>query len=423
LPRKKEKVRAKAYKDTKQWGRGSNATSGVVVGHFNTEIGVRRNSPALKMLQDGACLIALAIALVCLGTKIGIEPAFAEARPSVQTADADDDTAGADQAAYVCNGQCSDSAPAVDPRVAAKYAALQATYKGRQKQNLVEGQARWLKLRGEACAIGMQPAEHFVQCIHDVDNERVRELGEMNAIADAETAAGVPRVDLEALLDKPMNLAAYSPATMSSIYFDHDGHASRTPSDCRELYTLTAGAWKYGDDTIGMNSQGTAFDACQMMLFSAQGRAPRKGAPIDFNDITRYASGLMCYALRCGDSDFTPDHPNEAFDDLRKDGKLKIKIGHLPVWNVDVCNGTLLLDPPFFCLNGYSARIEVGKVADYTGSGEQQALVRVLFFPIQGTERLNYTLLAAYDQTARSIRVQQIDSKFHIKLVLRKDDS
>ncbi len=382
-----------------------------------------RNAPALETRKQRVMVIALAIALICLVARTGIEPAFAEAQPSVQTADTDEDAADAVEAAYACNGQCRDSAPAVDPRVAARYAALQSAYSGRQTQNLAAGQERWLKLRGEACAIGARPTRHFVQCIHDVDSERVRELDELRDILEEETEVGAPLVDLEALLDKPMKLAAYSPAAMSSVYFDYDWHASRIPSNCRDLYTLTAGAWKYGTDSIGMNSQGTAFGACQMMLFSAQGRVPRKNSKIDFNDIKRYASGLMCFALRCGDRDLTPDNPSEAFEDLRKDGRLKIKSGHLPIGGVDSCNRTLVLDPPFFCLDGENVRMDVSKPADYTGSGEKQALLLVLFFPTEGTERVHYVFVASYDPKARSIRAQEIDLNSRIKLTVTKDRS
>ena len=376
--------------------------------------------PCSAFVCDGVRAIAIAIALVCLVAKMGIVPAFADAPHSV-AGEAGGDATDGEKAKYVCNGQCSDSAPAVDPRIAMKYAALRAAYKGRQMQSLEAGQTRWLKLRGEACAIGTRAAEHFVQCLRAVDDERVRELDELKEIVEEEAKAGVPLVDLEGLLDSPINLAAYSPAAMSSVYFDDDRQASRIPSNCRELYTLTAGAWQYGDDTTGTNSRGAAFEACQMMLFGAQARAPQKRTQIDFNDIEGYASAMMCFAVRCGDSDFALADPRESFGALQKAGKLKIESGHLPANGSDACNGTLVVDPPFFCLAGENARLDVSKPADYTGGGEQQALVRVLFFPTQGTQRLHYAFVAFYDPKARSIRVREIDENSRIKLIFAKE--
>ncbi|MGG1948806.1 hypothetical protein AB1286_29030 [Trinickia sp. NRRL B-1857] len=122
---------------------------------------------------------------------------------------------------------------------------------------------------------------------------------------------------------------------------------------------------------------GTAFGACQFMLFEAQARPPRDQVKIDFIDVRPYAGELMCFALRCGDSDFNPDNPSETFSDMQRAGKLQIKSGRLPAWGANACANTLIVDPPYFCLDGENVRMEVSEPADYTGSGEQQALLKV----------------------------------------------
>jgi hypothetical protein len=192
---------------------------------------------------------------------------------------------------------------------------------------------------------------------------------------------------------------------MSDVYFDGSMRAGRLPETCRELYTLTAGAWRYKDDSIGMNSEGNAFDVCKSMLFLAQAQPPKRNSQIDFSDVKLYANEIMCFALRCGDGASVSE---------------TIESADLPMWKLDACKDTLVIHPPFFCLDGMNARFEASASADYIGSGDSEAVVKVMFFPTEGTARLRYMFLASYDTHSQSIRVTQIDSKARIKLTTAK---
>jgi hypothetical protein len=309
------------------------------------------------------------------------------------------------------------SLPAIDGKVTAAYDALLSAYNS-QQQSVLQGQERWLKFRSEACIAEGHPAKDADACFQRVDKERFRELGELTDIRRRELAAHSAGVDLEALLDKPIDLSAYSPADMSDIYFDADGSpgARRLPVTCRELYTLTAGAWAYMTDGIGSNSEANAFGVCQNMLFLAQAQQPKRNSQIDFSDVKLYANDVMCFALRCGDGVSISDTPSESFEALKQQGKLTIESADLPMWGPDACTDTLVIHAPFFCLDGMNVRFEASAGADYTGSGDNEAVVTITFFPTEGTERLHGMFLASYDTGSQSIRLKAIDRKARIKL-------
>lgn len=309
--------------------------------------------------------------------------------------------------------------PPVGGQVTAAYDALLSA-SGPQRPSVLLAQEHWRKLRDEACVVEGHLATHADACFQRVDDERLHELDELTDIRRTGLEAHSPGVDLEALLDKPIDLAAYSPADMSDVYFDGLMRAGRLPRTCRELYTLTAGAWRYTGDTIGMNSEGNAFDVCKSMLFLAQAQPPKRNSQIDFSDVKLYANEIMCFALRCGDGASVSETPTESFEALKERGNLIIESADLPMWKLDACKDTLVIHPPFFCLDGMNARFEASASADYTGSGDSEAVVKVMFFPTEGTERLHYMFLATYDTHSRSIRVTQIDSKARIKLTTAK---
>jgi len=309
--------------------------------------------------------------------------------------------------------------PAIDGRVTAAYDALLSA-SGPQQPSVLLGQEHWRKLRDEACVAEGHLVADADACFQRVDDERLRELDELMDIRRTELEAHSPGVDLEALLDKPVDLAAYSPADMSDVYFDGSMRAGRLPGTCRELYTLTAGAWGYTGDTIGMSSEGNAFDVCQSILFLAQAQPPKQNSQIDFNDVKLYANELMCFALRCDDGASVSRTPTESFEALKQQGDLIIESANLPMGGPDACKDTLVIHAPFFCLDGMNARFEASASADYTGSGNSEAVVKVMFFPTEGTQRLHYMFLASYDIRSQSIRVTQIDPKARIKLTTAK---
>lgn len=75
--------------------------------------------------------------------------------------------------------------------------------------------------------------------------------------------------------------------------------------------------------------------------------------------------------------------------------------------------GTLVASKPFFCIDGFNVRYQISEAGDFTGRGRREALVSMLFFPTEGTLRLPLMLLASYDPTEKSIRVEQIDQVPH----------
>jgi hypothetical protein len=131
-----------------------------------------------------------------------------------------------------------------------------------------------------------------------------------------------------------------------------------------------------------------------------------------------YANELMCVVQRCDDGESVSENPIESFSRISEKGKLRIEAGELPAWGLDACKNTLLVGPPFFCIDGWNVRFESSPPADYTGSGNREALVHALFFPTQGTERVHYMFVASYDARARSIRVRRIDPQSRIRLLL-----
>ncbi|MBB5447767.1 MULTISPECIES: hypothetical protein [unclassified Paraburkholderia] len=315
--------------------------------------------------------------------------------------------------------EAATAVPAVDQEVMSAYDALRSA--SGQQRSILLGQEHWRKLRVEACSAAGHAATDSDGCFQRVDDERLRELREQMDIRARELAAQSPEMDLEALLDKPINLAAYNPEDMSDIHFDGSYQAERLPRTCRELYTLTSGAWGYSNDTIGMNSEGNAFDVCQSMLFTAQAQPPKRNSRIDFNDVKLYANEIMCFALRCDDGESISKEPAESFETLKQRGNLIFESADLPMWGPDACNETLVIRQPFFCLDGMNARLEASASADYTGSGDSEAVVTVVFFPTQGTERLHCRFLASYDAQSHSIRVIRIDRNARIKLLTATD--
>jgi hypothetical protein len=307
--------------------------------------------------------------------------------------------------------------PAVNKQVTAAYDVL-LSISGSQRPSDLLGQEHWRKLRDEACFFEGHAATDAVACFQHVDDERLRELDDLIDIRRTELETQSVSVDLEKLLDQPIDLSVYSPP--SDLYFDGSMRIERLPKTCRELYTLTAGAWHYIGDTIGMNTEENAFDACRSLLFLAQSRAPKRKSQIDFSDVKLYANEIMCIALRCDDDASIPETPTESFEAQKQHGNLIIESANLPMWGLDACNDALVIQPPFFCFDGMNVRLEASASADYTGSGNTEAVVNVEFFPTQGSQRLHYLFLASYDAHSQSIRVKQIDWKARIKLITEK---
>jgi uncharacterized protein YecT (DUF1311 family) len=307
-----------------------------------------------------------------------------------------------------------------DSEVANGVETLLSIYSDRQRQTLIDGQQKWLKLRDEACAWGGKDAPDFNECRVRVNNERTEELNDLAEIQHKAISGRRPPVDLEAVLDKPVDLAAYDRETqLGQLSFGSAFEETRIPNTCRELYTLSAGDWHYTADTIGINATGNAYNACSELIFSAQRRESAVFSNIDFQDVTLLAEELLCYALRCGDGYALYGRPGQSFLSLSKQKKLKIVSSNLPARGDSACAGALVVSPPFFCIDGYNVRYQISEAGDFTGRGRREALMSLLFFPSEGTERLPGMFLASYDPVTESIRVEKIDQESHVKVRLR----
>jgi uncharacterized protein YecT (DUF1311 family) len=336
-------------------------------------------------------------------------------------------SAGAVTCATDDDGQapaCSqDELRQADAGVAAGVKTLLAVYGDGQRQSLIDGQATWLKLRDEACTWHGQRAADFNACRVRVDNERTGELNDLADIQRKDLSDKRPTVDLEAVLDQPVDLAAYGHETpLGKLQFAASPDATRMPNTCREFYTLSAGDWHDASDSSGMNAAGNASRACSQLIFSAQRRDSALFPDVNFQDVSLLAEDLLCVALRCGDGYTLYGEPSQSFLSLSEQKKLKIVSGTLPAWGDHACAGTLVVSAPFFCIDGYNVRYRMSKAGDFTGSGRREALLSTLFFGSDGsTQRLHAMFLAYYDPAAKSIRVKAIDSDSHIKIRLSGD--
>lgn len=318
---------------------------------------------------------------------------------------------------------CSDEDVRVsDSEVVSGVEKLLSVYSQSQRQSLISGQLEWLRLRGEACNWNGHPAESLNECMVSVNNERAEELRQLVDVQRNQIPDKIPALDLESLLDEPVDLTSYGNDTLIGLlYFDNSFEKARAPKTCRELYTLLSGAWHFTMDTTGQNASGNANNLCSQLLFAAQKRESKNFSDVDFQDVRLFAWEVLCFAFRCGDGYELDGKSTHSFLSLSSQGKLKITSDKLPAWGDNACAGTLVVSAPFFCIDGYNVRYQISEAGDFTGRGRREALVSMLFFPSEGTLRLQLMLLASYDPTEKSIRVQQIDQNSHIEIRLRAD--
>lgn len=323
---------------------------------------------------------------------------------------------GNDQAAAACTDE---DVRASDSEVAGNMETLLSLYDQSRRHSLLSGQREWLRLRGEACTWNSHPADDFNACMVSVNKERARQLAQLADVQRNQIADKLPAPDLESLLDTPIDLTAYGDSKLIGLlYFNGSVEKARMPKTCRELYTLSSGAWHFSSDTTGDNASGNADNLCSQLLFSAQKRETTRFADVDFQDVRLYAVELLCNALRCGDGYEAYGSPAESFLSLSRRGKLKISAGQLPAWGSNACAATLVVAAPFFCIDGYNVRYDISDAGDFRGRGSREALVSMLFFPTEGSQRLQIMFLASYDPAEKSIRLEQIDQNSHIKLRL-----
>ena len=308
---------------------------------------------------------------------------------------------------------CSDnSLSEQDKELGELVSEIKINYSDDRLDSFLKGQRIWLKLRGEACVLTSDKLSSAdqIECMQSVYSERVKELTEQNTISAT--------INIDSILDAPENLSPYSPQEMGSVRFsyhdDMDFGLERVPQTCRELYTLTSGAWKYGADTIGGNSQTHAFTTCAFEIFSSQNHANannENGA--DFDDLSQYSNEFSCLEGFPACRDLFQTYP-VSFKDEEKNGNLKIQnsITHHSGENfMDYKKSpTLQIGDKKFWIAGTNYIIHNIAIGDFTNRGRQEAILQISAYPDGGTYRNNELILAYYDETSKSIRPEVMEN-------------
>ncbi len=289
---------------------------------------------------------------------------------------------------------------------------IKKNYSDGRLDSFLKGQHVWLKLRSEACVLTSDkliPSDQ-TKCLQSVYDERIKELAEQKTV-DAS-------IDVDNILDADETLSPYYPQDMGSVYFlyngDIDFKLKRTPQTCRELYTLTSGAWKYTADTIGGNSQTHAYTTCAFKIFSSQNHTnENSGTKIDFGDLTQYSNEFSCLEGFPACRDIFRTYPI-SFQDEEKNGHLKVQTGITNHSGENFRdyegNPTLQIEDKKFWIAGTNYIIHNMAVGDFTNQGRQEAILQISAYPSEGTYRNNELVLAYYDETSKSIRPEIIEN-------------
>ena len=331
---------------------------------------------------------------------------------------------------------CSDaSLAAVDRDLNALFNEVRDGYDPVRKESLLRGQRKWLKLRTEACFVAGLSGEtnEIVPCLHSVYADRILQLRTLrDAQRRHDQSAGAPAWDVESVLDREIGLAAYSPEAMSALRpVGSEGGVSaanqgRIPKTCREMFTLSAGRWEYGGDTIGENSKGFAVNACKFAVFTAQNyrKNPRNG-DVHFNDLTQYSVEFRCLPFGCevgADREATFKRKTiYTFEKaMSKDGvRKKITIRKdldFPVWSSADREDVLVVGKQGFYIDGMNYVYELSPVGDYTNRGRDEVIMSIHFFPSEGTIRGHVLIVAYFDPVTHAIRPQPIEDDNILRL-------
>ncbi|MGB9153856.1 MAG: lysozyme inhibitor LprI family protein [Alphaproteobacteria bacterium] len=161
---------------------------------------------------------------------------------------------------------CSnDQLAAKDKELAHQWAALLQAYSGSQKDSLIKGQRKWLKLRNDACFAqdGVNKSSTQTDCLINIYDARISMLAQQ-----MEAHKLIPAVDFDQLLDAP----ASKQDAFGALYYA-EGHnidfsVSKEPKTCREFYAYYYGNWSYTGDTIGNIAETHALNKCAYATLS-----------------------------------------------------------------------------------------------------------------------------------------------------------
>jgi uncharacterized protein YecT (DUF1311 family) len=316
----------------------------------------------------------------------------------------------------------------IDADLAALFQRVQTGYLQPLRASLIRGQRHWLTMRGEAClAQGYRAVtarsddDGLEKCLMSVYQERQRELQDLLDLQSVAGHAG-STIDVEAILDDPSVLGTHR----DGMYPGGDYRkAPRTPQTCRELFTLAAGAWSYGDDTIGMNRSGSAFSACSFAILTAQNFAgtTHHEDGIDFSDVLRYSTDFRCMALGCEDPHTGTRGPFyrkgvvTTFGQEIAGRRLKLEKRDLPSWGDTDVDNVLIVGQHSFYIDGMDYAYEMSAPGDYTGRGRREVLMSMHAHANPGTMSVSGILVASYDPATGAIRPEWLDQSHPLRVV------
>jgi uncharacterized protein len=322
----------------------------------------------------------------------------------------------------------NDSIVSIDADLASMFQKVQAGYSSTLRASLIRGQRHWLALRNEACLLQRDRAvddhsddDGLEVCLMSVYRERLRELRDLFDLQSATKRADAT-VDVEAILDDPAVLTAYREKMYpNGNYLE----VSKTPRTCREVFTLAAGMWSFGDNTIGMSYAGQARNACSFSVFKAQNFAvvTHHEDHIDFTDVLHYATDFRCTGVGCADpatgerTRFYRKGTVTTFGQEIENGRLKLKNRE---GDADVDN-VLVVKQNVFYIDGEEFIYELSAPGDYTGRGRREVLMPLQVHAWPGTLSIFGVLVAYYDPATGAIRPELLDPLHPLRAVPKVD--
>lgn len=290
------------------------------------------------------------------------------------------------------------------------------------QKSLVEGQRKWLKLRGVACITKNHPNEGEVlqNCLLSVYKERQGELQDELEIQGKNKKVGInSTADIEKILDNELlDSSGYEQEMRPDG--DYDEIEEFRPKTCREFYTLNAGIWKYGGDNIGSNAYMYAINSCAFEIFAANNYAneSNKANEVNFDDVTKYSTEFDC--LVGGECEYENDNHVKTFGMVADIGKIKIIHNEKILGKFD--DNTLVIGKNQFQFHGMHYSYTLSPQGNYTNKGHRkEALLSLGYYSLTGSMHGSILVVAYYDPDAKAIRPAMISQKSRLRLLPDED--
>ncbi|HXP76176.1 MAG TPA: lysozyme inhibitor LprI family protein [Stellaceae bacterium] len=307
-----------------------------------------------------------------------------------------------------------------DRDLAAVFAKLRDSFDSKRRQSLIAGQRAWLKLRAKACVPSDETSDGEIKvsdCLRAVYAQRANEL---QREAELQSVTSDPKyhghdVNMEELLDQKRNLAHYYPTEMSQLVYAGDyPRPGYLPKTCRELYTLTSGNWRYGGDTIGLNSEGTASSTCGLAVLSAANYAARTASEwrSRFDDPESYSVEFTCLVPEESGCLGAPEHTTSYRAALARAHR-KIEHSATPYWPPEDMSKAkpMVVSGRYYYVDGFNFGIGQVAVGDFTGMGRKEALIILGYHDSHATLSGTKLVLGYYDNECNCVRPTELDAR------------